>query len=352
VQYRIRRSTTIGAVIAVIVAVALLSPLDLAAGREASSKSSRIPRTSWGHPDLQGVWDFSTNTPLQRPAELKDKTQLTDAEAAQQLERALAQRDRQDNTKTRAGDTGTYNRFWTDAPRVTSTQASLIVDPADGRIPSLTTAAQKWYADLAVARKGIDADAPTPGGFVEDLGPRGLFVRCLVGFNAGPPINPGSYNQNVQIFQARDHVALLHEMVHNTRVVWFDGRPPLTRRLTQYNGDSRGRWEGDTLVVETTNFGKDVYDPSISGGGMRPNLNGTFKLVERFTRTDAETLVYEFTINDPTWYTASFTARIPMTRNPQPLYEFACHEANYSMAAILEGARLREREAAATTSSK
>jgi hypothetical protein len=133
-------------------------------------------------------------------------------------------------------------------------------------------------------------------------------------------------------------------MVHNVRVVWLDGRPPVSSRIKQYNGDARGRWEGETLVVETTNFGKDVYDPSYPGGGMRPNLNGTFKLTERFTRTAPDTLVYEWTINDPSWYSAPVTARIPMTKNPEPIYEFACHEANYSMTNILSGARLSESE--------
>lgn len=339
-----RSLTTIGAVFSIMAGVTLLSSLPLAAQHESSAKTSRPPKTSWGQPDLQGVWDFSTSTPLQRPPELKDKAELTDAEVAEQLQRALNQRARQDNSQSRAGDTGTYNRFWTDDPRV-SRQTSLIIDPPDGRVPPYTPVAQKWYAELAAARKGVEMDAPTPGGFIEDLGPRGLFVRCIVGFNAGPPINPSSYNQNVQIFQARDHVALLHEMVHNTRVVWLDGRPHMSQSIAQYNGDSRGRWEGETLVVETTNFGKDVYDPAMTASGMRPNLNGTFKLTERFTRTAADTLVYQFTISDPSWYTAPFTAKIPMTKNPQPLYEFACHEANHSMRGILEGARHREAEA-------
>jgi hypothetical protein len=139
-------------------------------------------------------------------------------------------------------------------------------------------------------------------------------------------------------------------MVHNLRAVSLDGRPHLPGSITQWNGDPRGRWEGETLVVETTNFGKDVYDPSVNAGGMRPNINGTFKLVERFTRTGPDTLLYEFTITDPAWYTAPFTARIPMTRNPQPVYEFACHEANYSLANILKGARLQEGEAATGSS--
>jgi len=345
-RQRMRSMKTIAAVFSIAAAIALLNPLSLTAQRESSAKAGRTLKTAWGHPDLQGVWDFSTNTPLQRRLELKDKTQLTDAEAAEQFEEAVTQRTRQDNGPSRKGDTGTYNRFWTDDPRVTTKQTSLVVDPPDGRIPAYTPQAQKWYADTQAARKGVTADAPTPGGFVEDLGPRHLFVRCLVGFNAGPPINPQSYNQNVQIFQGPDHVALLHEMVHNARVVWLDGRPHASNRIAQYNGDSRGRWEGDTLIVETTNFGKEVYDPSYSGGGMRPNVNGTFKLVERFTRTGPDVLEYQFTINDPTWYTAPFTAKIPMTRNPKPLYEFACHEGNYSLPGILEGARRQEAETA------
>jgi hypothetical protein len=276
---------------------------------------------------------------------------LTDIEAAEQLQETVSRRAQQDSGPSRKGDTGTYNRFWTDDPRVTTRQSALIVDPPDGRIPVLTPQAQKWYADMQAARKGIDADAPTTGGFVEDLGPRGLFVRCLVGFNAGPPINPQSYNQNVQIFQGPDQVALLHEMVHNARVVWLDGRPHVSKNIAQYQGDSRGRWQGDTLIVETANFGKEVYDPSYSGGGMRPNVSGTFKLVERFTRTGPDTLEYQYTITDPSWYTAPFTAKIPMTRNPKPLYEFACHEGNYSLTGILEGARRLEAAKARTNSS-
>jgi hypothetical protein len=345
-----RRLASVGAVFSVVAGVTLLSSHELAAQREGQAKSSRVPRTSWGHPDLNGVWDFSTQTPLQRPPELKDKAELTEAEALAQLERSVDQRTRQDNSRTREGDTGTYNRFWTDAPRVTTRQTSLIIDPPDGRVPPYTAAAQNWYSKLAKARKGIEMDAPTPGGFIDDLGPRGLFVRCIVGFNAGPPINPSAYNQNVQIFQTKDQVALLHEMVHNVRVVPLDGRPRKSSGVPQYNGDSRGRWEGDTLVVETTNFGRDVYDPSVVASGMRPNLNGTFKLTERLTRTGPDEIVYQFTIDDPSWYTKPFTAKIPMTRNPEPLYEFACHEANYSLTAILEGARRSEAEAAKKSS--
>ena len=344
-----RGGQMVGAIFAAAVGVALLNPLSLAAQRESSTKARPPLKTSWGDPDLQGVWDFSSNTPLERPPELRDRAELTDEEVAERLQQVVDQRALQDNSAAREGDPGTYNRFWTDDARVTK-QTSLVIDPPDGRVPVYTLVAQQWYAELAAAREGVDMDAPTPGGFVDDLGPRGLFVRCIVGFNAGPPMKPQSYNQNVQIFQDADHVALLHEMVHNVRVVRLDGRPHVSSRITQYNGDSRGHWDGDTLVVETTNFGKNVYDPAVTGGGMRPNVNGTFKLIERFTRTAPDMLVYEFTVDDPTWYTAPFTARIPMTKNPAPLYEFACHEGNYGLTNILEGTRRLEAEAAKDSS--
>jgi hypothetical protein len=334
---------TIAAVFVIAAGVVVLHPQSLASQPETSATASP-PQTRWGHPDLQGVWDFSSNTPLERPPELRDKAELTDEEMAQRLQEVVDQRARQDSSAAREGDPGTYNRFWTDDPRVTR-QTSLLIDPPDGRMPAYTPVAEKWYAQLAAARQGVDLDAPTPGGFVDDLGPRGLFVRCIVGFNAGPPIKPQSYNQNVQIFQGPDHVALLHEMVHNVRVIWLDGRPNVSSRITQQNGDSRGHWDGDALVVETTNFGEHVYDPAIVGGGMRANINGTFRLIERFTRTAPDTLVYEFTVNDPTWYTAPFTVKIPMRNNPHPLYEFGCHEGNYGLTNILEGARRLEAEA-------
>jgi hypothetical protein len=315
----------------------------MAAQRANGGKVSGAGKTQWGQPDLQGVWDFSSNTPFERPKDLGTRAEYTDAEVAQQLKEAVDRRAKQD-----AGESyQDYNRAWTDDARV-SRQTSLIINPPNGRLPEFTAAAKKWYADLAAARKGVDGDSPTPGGWLGDLGPRDLFCRCIVGFNAGPPIVPQSYNQNLQIVQGPDHVSLLHEMVHNSRTVWLDGRPHVSNRIPQQNGDSRGHWEGDTLVVETTNFAKEVYDPK-NGGAMRPNINGTFKLTERFTRTGSGTLMYEWTINDPSWYTAPLTARVPMVRNSKPLYEYACHEGNYGLTGILEGARRREAEAARTT---
>ena len=187
----------------------------------------------------------------------------------------------------------------------------------------------------------MTAVAPTPGGFVEDLGPRGLFVRCLMGFNSGPSMKPQSYNQNIQIFQTPEHVVLLNEMVHSARVVPLEDRPELPDGIRQWLGSSRGRGEGDSLVVTTTNFRDTVFDPDRTGGGHRPG-GSALVLVERFTRTADDTLVYEFTMNDPAWYSAPWTARLPMARSDQPLYEFACHEGNYGLENILAGARRAE----------
>ena len=328
-----------GVRVLVSLAVALIAAPAIA--QTAGERAGTSPRTAWGDPDLQGVWDFSSNTPLNRPEEFGDRLLLTDEEAAERHQNRIAARDQQDNNPARNGDTGTYNRFWTDNPRETR-QTSLVVDPPNGRVPALTSAAQRRFDTLAAARVGVDDDAPTPGGFVEDLGPRGLFVRCLMGFNSGPPMKPQSYNQNVQIFQTPDHVVLLNEMVHSSRVVPLGDRAAIAGGIQQWLGSSRGRWEGDALVVTTTNFRDTVFDPDRQGGGHRPGGSGLV-LEERFTRTADDTLTYEFTMTDPAWYTAPWTARLTMARSDQPLYEFACHEGNYGLYNILAGA-LREEQ--------
>ncbi len=271
----------------VLIAATLLSAT-LATAQPDGRGAGESPRTPWGDPDLQGVWDFSSNTPLNRAEGFGDRLFLTEEEAAQRQQGRIAARDRQDNNPARAGSTGTYNRFWTDSPRETR-QTSLVVDPPDGRVPPLTAAAQRRFDELAAARVGVDDDAPTPGGFVDDLGPRGLFVRCLMGFNSGPPMKPQSYNQNVQIFQTPQHVVLLNEMVHSARVVPLGDRPDLPDGIRQWLGSSRGRWEGDSLVVTTTNFRDTVFDPDRVGGGHRPG-GSALVLEERFTRTADDTL--------------------------------------------------------------
>ena len=321
-------------VLIVAAACAIAAPTS---AQPAGQPAGNTARTAWGDPDLQGVWDFASNTPLNRPEAFGDRLLLTDEEAAERQQVRIAARDRQDNTPARAGSTGTYNRFWTDNPRETR-QTSLVIDPPDGGGPPLTPGALRRFDVRAGARVGLVVDAPTPGGFVEDLGPRGLFVRCLMGFNSGPPMKPQSYNQNVQIFQTPAHVVLLNEMVHSARVVPLGDPPALPDGIRQWLGSSRGRWEGDSLVVTTTNFRDTVFDPDRVGGGHRPGGKGLV-LEERFTRTADDTLVYEFTMRDPTWYTAPWTARLPMALSDQPLYEFACHEGNYGLENILAGAR-------------
>ena len=323
----------------------LLAPL-LVAGQ--AGDTWMPPRTAWGHPDLQGVWNFSSDTPLNRPAEFEGRAFLTDEEVAQRREATARRRVDRDNRPpaTQAGPSGlegaggNYNRFWTDHPR-TSRQTSLVVDPPDGRIPPLTPEAERWHAELETTRRGVPMDAPTPGGFVEDLGPRGLFTRCILGFNSGPPMTPCCYNENVQIFQTPEHVVLLNEMVHSARIIPLDGRPHVARGIRQWLGDSRGRWEGNTLVVTTTNFTDSVFD----FGRMRPRGTG-LTLVERFMRAAADTVIYEFTINDPTWYTVPWTAQLPMAWSEEPLYEYACHEGNYDLTNILAGARAKEQASA------
>jgi hypothetical protein len=213
----------------------------------------------------------------------------------------------------------------------------MIVDPPDGRLPGLTLEAQRFQRALAETRRNVDDDAPTPGGWVLDIGPHGLSVRCIVGFNAGPPMTGQGYNANVQIVQTPELVVLVNEMIHSTRIVPLDGRPHVPATIRQWAGDSRGRWEGETLVVETTNFAEFVSDFT----NDRPAGRGA-KLIERFTRVDADTLLYQFTVDDPSWYVRPWTAELDMIRSNQPMYEYACHEGNQSVPNILRGARARE----------
>jgi hypothetical protein len=318
------------------VAIAGLTSVPLA-GQVASSRraagAGAMPRTAWGAPDLQGVWDFRTVTPLERPKDLAEKETLTAREAAEFESKAAVEKDRDRNVPK--GDVGDYNQFWYDWGNkvAASKRTSLITDPPDGRIPALTPEAQRAREAVAEARKGLDVDAPTRGGWVHDLGPGGLRVRCILGFNSGPPMTPSAYNNNVQLFQTRDYVALLNEMIHDVRIVPLDGRPHGT--IPRWAGDSRGRWEGETLVVETVKF----KAPTLTAGG---ELSVTTRLTERFTRVDRDTLLYEFTVNDPKTWTRPWTAQVPMSLSREPLYEYACHEGNYSMYAILGGARQRE----------
>jgi hypothetical protein len=281
------------------------------------------------HPDLQGTWNFSSLTPLERPAQFAGKPVLTDAEAAEFERQTLERIDADRRRDTAEADVAqAYNNAWYDrGTRVVSTKrSSLIVDPPDGRIPALTASGQAIAAARAEARRGRGpADGP------ED---RSLAERCLL-FNAGPPLLPGPYNNNLQIVQTRDYVVIANEMIHDVRIVPLDGRPHLPAAIRRWQGDPRGHWEGDTLVVETTNFGDRT---SVRGSGTQ------LVLVERFRRIDAKTLDYQFTINDPAVFSRAWTVSLPMTASDGRIYEYACHEGNYAMSGILRGARAEEKD--------
>ena len=300
-----------------------------------------VPPTSWGDPDLRGIWDFKTLTPLQRPAALADTAVLTAEEAAeferQELESHDA--DRRDGPAIQDINRG-YNQFWHDrGTNITSDRrTSLIVDPPDGRIPPLTTEAQ---AEARSPRRRPITERIVIGS--PALGPEdvGLSERCILGFSSGPPIVPSGNNNNLQLFQTPDYVVVFTEMIHEARIVPLDGRPHLPAGIRQWLGDSRGRWEGETLVVETTNF----TDKASFSGGLtgRGGSGETFRVVERFTRVDADTLLYEFTVADPMWWTRPWSVALPMRKTAGPLFEYACHEGNYGIAGILRGARADER---------
>ncbi len=343
------------AVVSAVCVLALISSTPVAGQTTGTAgETEATPRTPWGAPDLQGVWDFRSITPLERPEELADKEFLTEEEAANLEQEALDRNERllnrpaQRTTVTDSVDRGEdgapgfYNNFWLDrgTTAVKTRRTSLIVDPADGRIPPMTQAAMKQKDETEMARRGLTMHQPTPGGWVEDLGADGLQLRCITGFNSGPPMTPGGYNQNVQVFQTPEYVVLLNEMNHNARIVPLDGRAHVD--LPQWTGDSRGHWEGDTLVVETTNF---LRETSFASGQTDAHLH----LIERLTRVSSETLMYEATIDDPTVWLGPWTYQIPMQRNDQPVYEYACHEGNYGLYNILAGARVEEAAAEAAT---
>ena len=319
--------------------IAIVAPVPGAAqAQTAAADTPTPPRTAWGQPDLRGIWDFRTITPLERPSKLAGKQVLTEKEAAEVEEQAAQSRIERDSSAIPdrcigsanfVDCIGSYNQFWFDRGTevIPDRRTSLIVDPPDGRIPSLTPEAQK-RADARAEVRRRPARGP------ED---RGVAARCILGFNSGPPMNPSAYNNNMQLFQTPEYVAILNEMVHDARIIPLDGRSHLPPGIRQWMGDSRGRWEGDTLVVDTTNFTDQTMFKG-SGENMR--------VVERFTRVGADTLRYEYTIDDPESFTTSWTAVFPMRKTEGPIFEYACHEGNYGMLNLLSGARAEEKAAA------
>ena len=314
-----------------------------------SSGDFTTPLNEWEHPDLNGVWNFASNTPMQRPEKWGDQEFLTPEQIREEIDRQQAAAKAADERAARAVDldaelpTGPqvlgYNDFWFETEGLeTNMRTSHIVYPLDGRIPDAVEGAK-------VQRGNQITDTPNEirpvrfvvGGISKD-GPedRGLSERCIVGFNSGPPFVPSLYNNNVQLVQNESNIVILTEMIHDARIVPIGEKPTLDDNIRLWSGDSRGYWDGDTLIVETKNF-----------NGYRQTFNSTgnnydMMLTEKFTRTAFDQVVYEFTINDPTTFTDKISAVVPMTKTSGQLYEYACHEGNYGMPNTLRGARVAE----------
>ncbi len=321
-----------------LVVVALL-PHDAVAQGGTPDEAVRL--TPHGDPDIQGIFTFRTLTPLNRPEALEGKEALTTEEAAafEATERTRLNRDLFDpeqgapsaGYQSRAeGGVLSYNEFWYErgVELTQDKRTSLVVDPPAGRVP---------YTDAYREQSRIRR-LNLRNGFADSYHDRSLSDRCLMGFNSGPPMVSGAYNNNVQILQTPGYVVIVNEMVHNARIIPVDGRPH--GDLRQFAGDSRGHWEGATLVVETTNFLRET-----SLGGSTADTH----LIERFRRIDGDTVIYEFTVEDSNSYIQPWTAMMPLRRTDGPLYEYACHEGNIGMHGIMAGARQKATQAVEET---
>ncbi len=320
-----RRLLASTGVLATVIAVLSVAPVALAGQTQTPpAETSTPPRTPWGDPDLQGIWDFRTLTPLQRPSDFAGGQEVWTDEEAAALEQSADQR--------RAN---LFSLTFAPAAQLTADRRiSLIVDPPDGTIPPLTPEGQERSAAGRAARRAVHGP--------ED---RNLVERCIVGETNGAPLIPfrgSQYNHNVQLFQTPGYVVLLNEMNHDTRIVPLDGRPRVGQDIRLWLGDSRGRWEDNTLVVDTTNFNDRGVWYTASFGRLLGRGGSETHLVERFTRVDTDTITYEFTVDDPMTFTRPWSAVVPMKRTEGPVFEYACHEGNYSLAGTLSGARADE----------
>ena len=289
----------------------------------------RAPRTPDGQPDLQGIWTNTTLTPFERPGDLANKEFFTVEEAAAYSKRVQLQQNRDKRGATAEEDVGgAYNDAWFDRGSSISSnrRTSVVIDPKDGRVPALT-------ADAAKAAGVRAAIVRRPAESARDFTNN---VRCLLWGTAGPPMLPGPYNNNYQIFQTKDYVAIQIEMIHDTRIIPLDGRAHPPADVRQWMGDSLGHWEGETLVVDTKNFRDDT---NFRGA------DGNLHLVERFTRSAPDVVTYQFTLDNPTAFTRPWTGELMMTSAPGPLFEYACHEGNEALVNMLKGARAQEKAA-------
>ena len=293
-----------------------------------SRAKSSLPHTPDGQPDLQGIWSFATITPLERPADLAGKEFFASDKEAADYEAEVRTRNNMDRRDGPAeADVGrAYNDFWWDRGTkiVKTKRTSLVIEPRDGKIPPLKPAATERQAERQASNRGHEFDGPEN---------RPLAERCIIWASTGPPMLPTAYNNNIQIVQGAGYVAILVEMIHDVRIIPLDNRPQLPQSVRQLKGDSRGHWESDTLVVETTHLTNRT-----AFRGASENM----RLTERFRRMDADTLLYQFTVDDPETFTTPWTVEIPVTRSTGPLFEYACHEGNYAMTGGLAGARAEE----------
>ena len=309
-----------------------------------SAQDFEAPRTEWDQADLQGVWNFASNVPMQRPSRFGERQFLTEEEIADAQARRTEADANSDSALPIRGVDESYNDFWIENAGIGgNVRTSHIVYPTDGRMPEL--------AEGAVTAQGVYGGGTTSGtrpvrlgaGGIGTDGPedRGLSERCIIGFNAGPPFVPSLYNNNVQIVQSKDTVVLMTEMIHDARVVpLYDSAAELAELddiVRLYTGDSRGYWDGDTLVIVTKNF--NDLSPSFGSTGTSYDK----VLTEKLTRVGPYTVDYEFTVDDPSTYSDIFTGIVSMTKVDGLLYEYACHEGNYGMVNILRGARVQER---------
>lgn len=312
----------------VVVALGVIASLSLSAEQEGAGA---VPRTPWGEPDLQGTWTNETITPFERPAALADKAVLTDEEVRALEQRSAEQRATADEV-TRPGDVGSYNQAWfASGTKVVSTrQTSLVVEPANGRVPLLPEAERQWQEDAD--RNG---DAP------EFMSP---WDRCITrGVPGG--FFPAGYNNAYRILQSPGAVVIYYEMIHAARIIPTDGRPHLPSHLRFWDGDSVGRWEGDTLVVDVTNYnGKGWIATNAAAGRIRGvSQSESLHVVERFKRVDADTIHYDVTIDDPKMYAQPWKVAIPLVRDDAyQLFEYACHEGNHAVGNVLRAARALE----------
>ncbi|HVI32577.1 hypothetical protein [Phenylobacterium sp.] len=348
------RASRLALALAATALTALAAVPTLAAAQDRpAAPGYKAPRNAWGQPDLQGVWTNATITPLERPAEFSSLV-IPDAQA-RAMEQANASQNAEGlkptdpNAKVtdlpvdcgrgfRGTDCG-YNSFWVDpGTRLIriggEARSSIIVDPPTGKLPALTPEARQRLAQRFGRNNPRAFDGPES---------RSLGERCILSFgtSAGPPMLPLLYNNTYQIVQNKDEIAILVEMVHDVRIIRLNAKP-LPSSVRQWMGDSIGRWEGDTLVVETTNMRPEQ--------GLRGASGGTLKVVERFTRVSPTQILYRFTVEDPATYVAPFTGEVAMNATKGPIYEYACHEGNYALEGILAGARALEKEGRTPTS--